>query len=304
MTFSSEVKKELTSLEADEVVLAALIRMNGSLALSNKLSLFVVTENATTARYIYSLLIDIYDIKSEIRTQQKNNLSKNRSYTVVIDEDVPELLSQLDLADGLLLDNGLPESVKYDERKSIKYLRGVFLSSGNVSDPDSGKYQLSMTLVHQEQAEDLKEILHELGFEAKILKRKNNFILYLSKAEQIMDFLTLIGANKARLTYESAKIVREVRNQVNRQVNFETANLTKSISASLNIIDKINLIDKKLGLENIPENLAQIAILRRDNPEATIQDLGRLLNPPLGKSGVNHRLRKLSQMADDLEEKD
>ncbi|OFI46228.1 DNA-binding protein WhiA [Floricoccus penangensis] len=304
MSFSAEVKKELTSLDDNSTVLMALIRMNGSLGISRGLTLSITTENATTARYIYTLLLKIYNIKSEIRTQQKTNLSKNRIYTVYIDDRVNNLLDELDLADGLLLDNGVPASVKYDEKKSIYYLRGAFLSSGNVSDPESGKYHLELSSVYQDHAQDLKDILENLGFNAKIIERKNRYVLYIASAEQIMDFLTIIGAMNARLKYENAKIFKEMRNQANRIANFETANLGKTVNASYDMIEKINILDQKLGLENLPENLFEVARIRLENPDLTIKELGEAMTPPLGKSGVNHRLRKLSQMAEVyLEEK-
>lgn len=304
MSFSAEVKKELTSLDDNSTVLMALIRMNGSLGISRGLTLSITTENATTARYIYTLLLKIYNIKSEIRTQQKTNLLKNRIYTVYIDNRVNNLLDELDLADGLLLDNGIPASVKYDEKKSIYYLRGAFLSSGNVSDPESGKYHLELSSVYQDHAQDLKDILENLGFNAKIIERKNRYVLYIASAEQIMDFLTIIGAMNARLKYENAKIFKEMRNQANRIANFETANLGKTVNASYDMIEKINILDQKLGLENLPENLFEVARIRLENPDLTIKELGEAMSPPLGKSGVNHRLRKLSQMAEVcLEEK-
>ncbi|WEV45532.1 DNA-binding protein WhiA [Streptococcaceae bacterium ESL0687] len=297
MSFSTEVKKELTSLDESPVVLMALIRMNGSLGLARELTLSISTENATTARYTYNLLMKLYQIKSEIKTQQKTTLSKNRIYTVYIDKNVNRLLDDLDLADGLLLDNGIPGSIKYDDKKSVLYLRGVFLSSGNISDPESGKYHLELASVYQDHAQDLKEVLENLGFNARVLERKNRYIVYLTNSEQIMDFLTMIGAMNARLKYENAKIIKEMRNQANRRANFETANLGKTVNASYDMIEKIKLLDEKLGLDQLPENLSEIARIRLKNPDLTIKELGETMSPPLGKSGVNHRLRKLSQLA-------
>ncbi|WEV61043.1 DNA-binding protein WhiA [Streptococcaceae bacterium ESL0729] len=297
MSFSTEVKKELTSLDNSPVVLMALIRMNGSLGLARELTLSISTENATTARYTYNLFMKLYQIKSEIKTQQKTTLSKNRIYTVYIDKNVNSLLDDLDLADGLLLDNGIPGSIKYDDKKSILYLRGVFLSNGNISDPESGKYHLELSSVYQEHAEDLKEVLENLGFNARLHERKNRYIVYLTSSEQIMDFLTMIGAISARLRYENAKIIKEMRNQANRRANFETANLGKTVNASYDMIEKIELLDEKLGLDQLPDNLSEVARIRLKHPDLTIKELGEIMSPPLGKSGVNHRLRKISQLA-------
>ena len=135
MSFSADVKKELTQLKVTDGVIIALIRMNGVLGISNGLTLSVTTENATTARFIYATLSEAYAIKSEIKTHQKTTLSKNRVYTLKIKDNVSEVLDHFELADSLLLDHGVPDSVKFDEKKAIGYLRGAFLSSGSVTNP-------------------------------------------------------------------------------------------------------------------------------------------------------------------------
>lgn len=300
MSFTSDVKNELTRNLATTGTLLALVRMNGSVGIFGGLTLSITTENAGTAKYIYQMLLELYEIRAEIRVHQKTTLSKNRVYTVYIEEGAAELLDELSLADSLMLDNGVPEFVKNDEFIKKDYLRGAFLSAGSVHNPEKGDYQLSIANVYQEHAEDLQTMFQDFGLNARVIERKNRWILYLSRAEEIMDFLTLIGAMKARLKFEEAKIVREMRGLANRQSNFENANITKSVTAAQEAIEAIHFLNEKKELEQLPEQLTEIARLRLENPEATIKELGEMLDPPLGKSGVNHRIRKLVEQANNL----
>ena len=297
MSFTSDVKKELTRNLATTGTLLALVRMNGSVGIFGRLTLSITTENAGTAKYIYQMLLELYEIRAEIRVHQKTTLSKNRVYTVFVQEGAEELLDELSLADSLMLENGVPKFVKNDEFIKKDYLRGAFLSAGALHNPEKGDYQLSIASVYQEHAEDLQEIFHDFDLNARVIERKNRWILYLSKAEEIMDFLTLIGAMKARLQFEEAKIMREMRGLANRQSNFESANIAKSVSAAQEAIEAIQFLNDKKELEQLPIQLTDIARLRMENPEATIKELGELLDPPLGKSGVNHRIRKLVELA-------
>ena len=239
MSFTSDVKKELTSNFSTTGALLALVRMNGSLGIFGKLTLSITTENAGTAKYIYQMLQDLFEIRAEIHVHQKTTLSKNRVYTVFIDHQVDELLDELSLADSLLLDNGVPEFVKNDLLIQRDYLRGAFLSSGSLHNPEKGEYQLSLANVYQEHAEDLQQLFKNFELNAKIIERKNRYIIYLSKAEEIMDFLTLIGAMQARLKFEDAKMIREMRGLANRQSNFEFANIGKTVSEAQEAIDAI-----------------------------------------------------------------
>ncbi|AYG00482.1 DNA-binding protein WhiA [Lactococcus allomyrinae] len=300
MSFTSDVKKELTRNFATTGTLLALVRMNGSVGISGGLTLSIATENAGTAKYIYQMLLELYEIRAEIRVHQKTTLSKNRVYTVFIEDGATDLLDELSLAEALMLDNGVPDFVKNDNLMSRDYLRGAFLSSGSLHNPEKGEYQLSISNVYQEHAEDLQEIFRKFELNARVIERKNRWILYLSKAEEIMDFLTLIGAMQARLKFEDAKMIREMRGLANRQSNFENANIAKSVAASQEVIEAIHFLNEKKELEQLPPQLTVVAKLRLENPEATLKELGELLDPPLGKSGVNHRLRRLVEVAKEL----
>lgn len=297
MSFSTEVKKELTELPVSDGVLIALLRMNGVLGISGGLTLSVTTENARTARFIYATLSESYQIRSEIKTHQKTTLSKNRVYTILIQDDVADILDRFELADSLLLDHGVPDSVKFDEKMAVGYLRGAFLSSGSVTNPEKGKYHLEIASYYDEHASDLQALLANFGIVSKVIARKSKTITYLSNSEMILDLLSLIGANGARFKLEDAKIVREMRNMANRQTNFEAANIGKTVNAAQTVIEAIKYLK---SIDKLPDNLREIAVARMANPDATIVELGKALDPPLGKSGVNHRLRKIKALAEEL----
>lgn len=297
MSFSIEVKKELTQLPVSDGVIIALLRMNGVLGISGGLTLSITTENARTARFIYATLSEEYDIKSEIKTHQKTTLSKNRVYTILIQDHVADILDRFELADSLLLDHGVPDFVKFDEKMSVGYLRGAFLSSGSVTNPEKGKYHLEIASVYEEHAVDLQDLLANFGITSKVIQRKTKTITYLSNSEMILDLLSLIGANTARFKIEDAKIVREMRNMANRQTNFEAANIGKTVNAAQTVIEAIKYLK---SIDKLPDNLREIAVARMANPDATIVELGKSLTPPLGKSGVNHRLRKIKALAEAL----
>ncbi|MDR1605559.1 MAG: DNA-binding protein WhiA [Streptococcaceae bacterium] len=297
MSFTTEVKKELTQAAVTDGVMIALLRMNGVLGISNGLTLSITTENTTTARFIYKALSANYGIQASIRTHQKTTLSKNRVYTLVISDKVSEVLDRFELADSLLLDHGVPDSVKFDEKMAVDYLRGAFLSSGSVSDPEHAKYHLEIASYYEEHALDLQQLLATFGIVSKTIVRKTRVVTYLSNSEMLIDFLSLIGANKARFKFEDAKIVREMRNRANRQTNFEAANIGKTVNAAQAVIEAIKLLQSQ---NKLPDNLREIALARIANPDATIVALGQTLATPLGKSGVNHRLRKIKELASQL----
>ena len=297
MSFSTEVKKELTELPVSDGVLIALLRMNGVLGISGGLTLSVTTENARTARFIYATLSESYQIKSEIKTHQKTTLSKNRVYTILIQDDVADILDRFELADSLLLDHGVPDSVKFDEKMAVGYLRGAFFCIGSVTNPEKGKYHLEIASYYDEHASDLQALLANFGIVSKVIARKSKTITYLSNSEMILDLLSLIGANGARFKLEDAKIVREMRNMANRQTNFEAANIGKTVNAAQTVIEAIKYLK---SIDKLPDNLREIAVARMANPDATIVELGKALDPPLGKSGVNHRLRKIKALAEEL----
>ena len=177
------------------------------------------------------------------------------------------------------------------------FLRGAFLSAGSMSDPEKS-YHLEIVCQKERQAEQIQQILHSFGVEARIIVRKKYYVVYIKEGSGISDFLNIIEAHVAMMDFENYRIVKDMRNSINRRVNCETANISKTVSAASRQTEDILYLKEKYGFENLPEGLRQMAQIRLEYPDAPLRELGGYLNPPVGKSGVNHRLRKLCELAD------
>lgn len=303
MSFTVKVKEELLGLDTkSKSELAAIMKMSGSLGIASQgLTLSITTENAKIARHIYELLLSFYQVKSDIRHHQKTNLRKNRVYTVFLDEKVEDILSDLHLADAFFgIQEGIDPLILSDDEASRAYLRGAFLSNGSMRDPESGKYQLEIVSVYLDHAQGLASLMQRFLLDAKTIERKKGAVTYLQRAEDIMDFLIVVGAMEAMAEFETVKILRETRNDLNRANNAETANIARTVTASMKTINNIVKIMETSGLESLPIDLQEVAHLRVNHPDYSIQQLADSLSKPLTKSGVNHRLRKINKIADDL----
>lgn len=179
-------------------------------------------------------------------------------------------------------------------------LRGAFLYGGNINDP-SKSYHLEISVKTETEADDLLALMRRLGFSPKVLERKNSYVVYIKDAAHIMQFLGVMGANEAVKAYENAREVRSMRGQVNRQVNCETANIARTVDTSLKQIAAIRKIESIKGISSLPANLQEMARIRLAYPDASLATLGEYLQPPVGKSGVNHRLRRIMDIADTLD---
>jgi DNA-binding protein WhiA len=283
--------------------LVALIKMDGSLQVSEgQISLNILNYNAAVARKLFTLLKELFGIHAEVRVKKKMRLRKNNVYWVRIppQEGLREMLVRLGL---LKPDGNLQEGLQQDlvSRNCCRraYLRGAFLGGGSVNSP-GGNYHMEIITSKGRHATDLCRLMQKFGLTAKISKRKAWFVVYLKDSEQIVECLNLMGAHSALLEFENTRIYKGMRNQVNRLVNCETANLGKTVNASYRQVENINYIQEHMGLNSLPDGLSEIATLRVENPDISLLDLGKMLNPPLSKSGVNHRLRKLDRIAEDL----
>ncbi len=183
------------------------------------------------------------------------------------------------------------------------FIRGAFLASGSISDPEKF-YHFEIVCATMAKAEQLKNIILTFSIDAKIVARKKYFVVYIKEGSQIVDILNVMEAHVALMNLENIRIMKEMRNSVNRQVNCETANINKTVSAAVRQLEDIEYIRDTAGLSSLPDNLYEIAQIRLDRPEATLKELGEALSPPVGKSGVNHRLRKLCAIAERLREQD
>ncbi|EJT7330970.1 DNA-binding protein WhiA [Listeria monocytogenes] len=307
MSFASETKKELTHMDVSDsdakVELAAFIRMNGAISFSNQLVIMdVQTENAAIARRMYQLLKDLYEVPIELLVRRKMKLKKNNVYIVRLKSGTRGILEDLRILEPPMtftksIDRG------FVKKRSAKraYLRGAFLASGSVNNPETSSYHLEIFSVYEEHNEAICALINQFDLNARTLERKNGFITYLKEAEKITEFLSIIGATSALLHFEDVRIMRDMRNSVNRLVNCETANLNKTINAAVRQIDNIKYIQSTVGLEALPERLREIAALRIANEDVTLKELGEMLTTgQVSKSGINHRLRKLDQIAERL----
>lgn len=188
---------------------------------------------------------------------------------------------------------------KQSKMTSKGMIREAFLQSGSISDPEKF-YHLEIVFTEYEEALRIKQMMESFWLDGKIVERKGHYVVYLKEGAQIADMLRVMEAPLALMEFENIRIVKEMRNSINRQVNCEAANLGKTISAAVKQVEDIKFICSKVGLDNIPESLAETAKKRLEYPEATLKELGELMEPPLGKSGVNHRLKRLSELAEDL----
>ncbi|OPZ73936.1 MAG: Sporulation transcription regulator WhiA [Firmicutes bacterium ADurb.Bin456] len=212
-----------------------------------------------------------------------------------------EILRRLGMLDaaGRLSNAAVGDRLVSRECCRRAYLRGVFLGGGSVNSPE-GNYHLEIITDNETFALFIEKLMQKMRLSARISRRKNWFVVYLKESEQIIDFLNLVGAHSALLNFENARIYKDMRNQVNRLVNCETANLNKTVNAAVRHLENIELISDTIGLGQIPASLREVAELRVKYPDASLKELGELIQPRLGKSGVNHRLRKIEEIADQI----
>lgn len=308
MSYASQVKKELTGLKVHKdnakAELMALIRMNGSIGIANQqMVLSVQTESPAIARRIYSLLKDFFQVESDIVVRRKMKLKKNNNYVVRLRYHVQSLLTELGILDGFHIMERVPMELLKDDLMIQSYLRGAFLAGGSVNNPETSRYHLEIYSLYEEHNEMIAEMINHFQLNARTTARRSGYIVYLKEAEKIADFLQLIGATNSMLEFENIRIVRDMRNSVNRLVNCENANMDKVANAANRQVENIQFIDRHVGLNNIPEKLREIALTRLSHPEVSLKELGELVpGGPISKSGVNHRLRKLNAYADKIRE--
>ncbi|MGL4989573.1 MAG: DNA-binding protein WhiA [Sarcina sp.] len=313
MSFSSKVKGEIcryVDVTKSEALseLTAIMKASGTIAFSGKgLKFRITTENPASARLAFTLLKDHFSIHSKLMVKKSNSLKKNNIYMVVIDEEmgVRELLKTAGILvedEGILsLDYSIDNRFVDTEDKKRAFIRGAFIGGGSISNPEK-TYHLEFVAHSQEFANDLRDIINHYKLNSKVIQRKNSYIVYIKEVEKIQDILSVLGAHTCLLEMENIRIMKEMRNNVNRIVNCETANLSKTVNAAVRQVESIRYIQKTVGLARLPKNLQEIAHLRLENPEESLKELGEMLNPPVGKSGINHRLRKLEKIAQELRE--
>ena len=286
MSFSHDVKEELaghigSARHCQIAELAAMLHFSGQYGRDSEgnFTIGFQTENETVIKKGFTLLKKTFTIDTDV---------------IISEEKMQELYHKFgDLnqpVDALLVKNACCRRA---------FIRGAFLCVGSVSTPEKG-YHLEFVCNSEEKAKQLQELIQSFEIEAKIILRKKYYVVYMKEGKAIVDLLNVMEAHVALMNLENLRILKEVRNSVNRRVNCEAANISKTVNAASRQIEDILLLKERYGFENLPKNLREMAMVRLEYPEAPLKELGELLEPPVGKSGVNHRLRKLSEIADTL----
>lgn len=306
MSFAAQTKKELTLIMDQDCCqkseLEAVIALNGIIhAFDGRRTLDVETENVATARRIYTLMKEQFRIHPEVLVRKKMRLKKNNVYAVRVSAQIDLVLNGAGWSHAP--ESGSPGPSDKAKRKNCcrrAYLRGAFLAAGSVNDPGSSSYHLEIGAAGLDLAKQIRDLMNGYGLHAKLIRRKKGYVVYLKEGEKIVEFLSIIGAHQALFKFEDVRILKGMRNQVNRLVNCETANLNKTIGAAVRQLEVIQLIDAHIGLSNLPIRLREAAELRLKYPEVNLQELTTYLQNKVSKSGLNHRFRKLEEIADRL----
>jgi hypothetical protein len=288
MSFSSDVKEELArqfskSRHCQIAELAAMLALDGW-ANEGGTALDLHSDNYTLIQKYALLMQRVFEVDIHYPLQA---------------HDIRRVLETLkwepgqvgsDRASGLLLQNTCCRRA---------YIRGAFLAAGSISDP-SKSYHFEIVCASMPQAMQLQELMNGFETDAKIVERKDRFVVYLKEGSQIVDMLNVMEAYVSLMNLENVRILKEMRNSVNRKVNCETANISKTVNAAVKQLEDIEKIRDTIGFDRLPAHLKEMALLRLEHPDAPLKELGGYLDPPVGKSGVNHRLRRLSEIADEI----
>ena len=293
MSFSGDVKRELGKQNSKGrhcqlAELAAILEMVGRVQ-EKPCILEITSDNMVVLEKYAVLMRQLFEV--DITKPLEGNIVEKILTTLkFFKEDGLSLPLDEQRVDGLLVQNVCCKRA---------FIRGAFLASGSMSDPNKS-YHFEIVCRTMEQAEQLQQLMNGFETEAKIVERKGHYVVYLKEGSQIVDMLNVMEAYISLMNLENVRILKEMRNSVNRKVNCETANISKTVNAAVKQLEDIELIRSKLGLDQLPQNLREMALIRLEYPEAALKELGNYLTPPVGKSGVNHRLRKLAEIAEDL----
>lgn len=312
MSFSSSVKDELSrqmpgARHCQIAETAAILSLCGrvKISASDHFWIEIHTENVAVARKYFTLLKKTFNIRTDVSIRSGINPGRSRTYIVAVREHeealkvlqaVKLINSQGEIGENLSL---IRNVVLQNACSRRAFIRGAFLAAGSISAPEKF-YHFEIVCPTEPKAEQLKNIIATFDIEAKIVPRKKYYVVYIKEGSQIVDILNVMEAPVSLMELENIRIVKEMRGSVNRQVNCETANINKTVSAAVKQIEDIRFIQSVAGLSGLPESLQEMARIRLERPEATLKELGEALEPPVGKSGVNHRLRKLSLVAEEL----
>lgn len=308
MSFSSDIKKELVRADMDNkccmlAELCAFICFGGNISFSGgDYTLKISTESSSAARRCFSLIKKLFDIKGDFDIKKSRAGRGGHSYTLLIEDS--DFAYKI-LKSVYLIDKEFENHVAFRINKKItdnehcmrSFVRGAYLGGGSVTNPEKG-YHLEITTHYHNLSSDFALALEKYGFKPKSVKRKSSHVTYFKGGEEICDFLIFMGAFNCMMEYTNVRIVKDTRNNVNRKINCETANMDKAINAAMRQIEAIKKIRKNNAFDNLPDNLKDVLLAREENPEATLSELADIIK--ISKSGTSHRLNKLCEIAEKI----
>lgn len=311
MSFSSDLKEELCRvINHDECCMMAeltgfLITNCNIVKENNEFTLRMSTENSTAIRRVYTYFKKIYNVTPISNIEKEKTFKDSLFQLRIVDKEALEEIFKnsyinIDVRLQIVIDK--KDEIKAKECCIRSFLRGVFVGAGSITNPNN-RYHLEIVANSVENANFINELITEAGLSSKVIKRKKDYVIYLKGAEDISEFLTIIGSNKSKLTFEETRVIKDMRNRVNRINNFENANFDKTIDAGLEQIADIEIIKSNRKFSKLPEGLKQLAKLRLSYKEATLEELGNMLEPKLSRAGVSHRFKKIKEIANELRNK-
>ena len=311
MTFSGKIKEEVSKLDVDKIELVS--ELSGIFCTNADIKLYsikVQTENLNAANRIFNIVKDVYDVTSNITVKKNYNFKKNEIYIIEIKKNVPEIIKDIGLIGetGFVIDEIPKEEIVADDNLKSAFIRGSFLISGSVNDPKTSRYHLEIISNNVKHAEFLRDLINSFNLNSKVLRRKKGYMVYIKESEKISDFLKMIKAYNGVMYFEDIRIYREKVNMNNRINNCEQANVEKSLASSNKQIADINYIKEKDAYELLDDKVRLVADYRVKYPDSSLIELSEIIsvetNNKITKSCVNHRLRKIKDLADKLREKE
>lgn len=307
MSFATNVKNEITNYNGTKTekiaLLSGFIRNNGTY---NNEKISLITENASVARKIYTLIKEIYDVNIEINQKKGNNFTKNSLFLMDINDKVKFILEDISVTKNGEYLSVPNQFITSDEPGKRSYLLGSFLSKGSVNDPKTSRYHLEFLIENYEEAEFISELLNEFDLNSKVLSRDKGYMVYIKEAEKIGDFLRIVYASNAVLYYEDIRIYRDHKNMTNRLNNCEQANMDKIISTANNQIEEIEYLKSIDAFDLLDDKVKEAADYRVKYPDASLQELSEIITYETGNSiskpGLNHRFRKIKELVRKIKE--
>lgn len=317
MSFSSDTKNELAHVETVKkccmlAEIAGFIRVSGSVKLvgGGKMKLVLASEHPAVARHYKKLIKDYFDVDATLEIGEGMGIHKGRQYILTLDDREDQKAEPIMRESGILMiregmnyiSDGIYSGLIKTKCCRKAYLRGAFLGIGTISDPEKS-YHFELVCATEMLANDLKKLVNGfVDINARVVQRKKNWIVYVKEVGQVGDILNIMGAHQQYFELENVRIKKELRNQTNRLINCDTANLDKTLNAAERQLEAIELIETTKGIGYLTDKLAEAAMLRKENREATLQELAEMCNPPMKKSGLNNRFRKIEEIAQKIKE--